>query len=76
MPQLHLLQAFILLFLLPDVFPYHLLVSPHCGDKVPSSPEVLTYEIPLLLPVYASQVYRTLSCDTAYFGGMEINMCT
>jgi hypothetical protein len=28
MPEVHLLQAFALLFLLPDVFPYHLLVSP------------------------------------------------
>jgi hypothetical protein len=28
MPEVHLLQAFALLFLLPDVLPYHLLVSP------------------------------------------------
>ena len=81
-PQIHLLQAPVLLFLFPDIFPYHLLVSPYCGDEVPSRPEVLSYEVPLLLSVHASQVYRTLSldnpitCDTAYFGGIEINMCT
>src|SRR6516165_12313061 len=62
-PQIHLLQAPVLLFLFPDIFPYHLLVSPYCGDEVPSRPEVLSYEVPLLLSVHASQVYRALSLD-------------
>src|SRR6516164_3364662 len=62
-PQIHLLQAPILLFLFPNIFPYHLLVSPYCGDEVPSRPEVLSYEVPLLLSVHASQVYRALSLD-------------
>src|SRR5580692_3085527 len=62
-PQVHLFKALVLLFLPLDVIAYHLCVPSYCGYKVSPRPEVLTYEVPLLLAVYASQVYRTLSLD-------------
>src|SRR5260370_39465058 len=62
-PYVHLLQALVLLFLPLDVVAYHLCVPSYCGYKVSPRPEVLTYEAPLLLSVYASQVYRSLSLD-------------
>jgi hypothetical protein len=80
-PQVQLLEALVLLFLFPDVVSDHLLVPSHGGDVVSSGPEVLTYEISLPFPIDPSQVDRTLSLDdptsdTAYFGGIDIIMCT
>src|SRR5438094_7716821 len=62
-PEVHLLKALVLLFLLPDVVPYHFCVPPHCGYEVPPRPEMLAYEVPLLFSVYASQVNCTLPLD-------------
>src|SRR5215468_9157217 len=62
-PQVELLQPSVFLFLLLDVFPDHLLVTSDRGYKVPSGPEVLPYEVPLLFPVYPGQVDRTLALD-------------
>jgi len=45
-----------------------------------SGPEVLAHEIALLLPVHTGQMDRTFTlanpttCETAYFGGIEIIM--
>src|SRR6202521_3443596 len=62
-PQIHLLQAPILVFLLFYVLPYHRFVSTYGRDEVPSSPEVLPHEITLLLPVDTGQMDRTLALD-------------
>jgi hypothetical protein len=53
-PKVHLLQALVFLFLFLDVVPYHLCVPSDCGYEVSPRPEVLTYEVPLLLTVYTS----------------------
>jgi hypothetical protein len=45
------LAVFFLLVL--DVIPYHLLISSHCRDKIPSRPKVLAYEVALLLSMWA-----------------------
>ena len=77
----YLLQALVLLFLLLDVLAYYLCVASYCGYEVSPRPEVLAYKF-RFFSVYTSQVDRTLplinpiTCDTAYFGGIEINMCT
>ena len=57
-PQIHLLQALVLLFLLLDVLAYYLCVPSYCGYEVSPRPEVRAYKIPPLLSVYTSQVYR------------------
>jgi hypothetical protein len=62
-PQIELLQALVLLFLVPDVLSDHLLVPSHCGDVIPFGPEVLTYAVSLPFPVHPGQVDRTLSLD-------------
>src|SRR4051812_14500963 len=54
-PQIHLLQALVLLLLLLDVLAYYLCVPSYCGYEVCPRPEVLAYKISLLLSVYASQ---------------------
>jgi hypothetical protein len=80
-PQVELLEALILLLLVPDVFSDDLLIPSHCGDVVASGPEVLPYEISLSFPIDPGQMDRTplmnpTTCDTAYFGGIDIIMCT
>src|SRR5215471_18168151 len=57
-PQVELLQPSVLLFLLLDVFPDHLLVTSDRGYKVPSGPEVLSYEVPLLSAGWKSSCAR------------------
>ena len=78
-PQIHLIQALILIFLLPDVLAYDLCVPPYCGYKVSPRPEVLTYEIALLLSVHTGQVYRALSLDKSEFrrwpDGVDPRIC-
>jgi hypothetical protein len=79
-PQVHLLQAAILLLLVSNVLPYHCFVSTDGRDEVPLRPEMLSHKIALLLPVYTGQMDRTLAfdksdtCETAYFDGNEIIM--
>ena len=55
-PQIELLQALILLFLVLDVLTDCLLVPPHSRDVVPSGPEMLAHEIAPTFAVDAGQV--------------------
>ena len=77
-----MLQTVVLRFVAPDVFPDHGFVTPNSGDEKSASSEALANVISFPLSVYAGDVDGTLSlikpttCDTAYFGGIEINMCT
>ena len=75
-PQIELLQALILLFLVLDVLTDCLLVPPHWPRN--AGPRDCAYVrrrrgpgglalLPLMKPT---------TCDTAYFGGIEIIMCT
>ena len=79
-PQIHLIQAAVLLLLVPDVLAYHRLVPTYRRDEVPSGPEMLPHNISLLLAVYTRQMDGALplmnptTCETAYFGGIEIIM--
>jgi hypothetical protein len=58
------------------------LVPSDGGDKVTPGPEVLTYEVALPFTIDPCQMdalfplMKPTTCDTAYFGGIEINMCT
>src|SRR6202166_1330887 len=54
-PQIHLIQAVVLLLLIPDVLPYHRFVSTYGRDEVRSGPEELPHQIPLLLSRYTGQ---------------------
>jgi hypothetical protein len=70
------------MLLTPDVLPHRFLVPTHGENKVPLGPKVLTNEIALALSIHPGQIialfpsmYPT-TCDTAYFGGIEISMCT
>jgi hypothetical protein len=65
-------RHFVFLFLLLDVFTYHLLVSPHCGDEVSSCSEVLTYEVSLFFTIHTSQVYRALAFDKLNHPGYRL----
>ena len=73
-PQIHLIQAHVLLFLVSDVLPDRRFISAHCGDEKASGPEVLTDKTPFPLAVHPGQMDHALSldvsnhCDTAYFG--------
>ena len=81
-PQIHLLQTLVFLFLLLDVLAYYLGVSSYCGYEISPRPEVLAYEVSLLLPYTRAKwialfpLINPITCDTACFGGIEINMCT
>jgi hypothetical protein len=63
MPQIHLLQAAILLLLVSDVLSYHRFVSAYGRDEVPSGPEVQPHKIAFLLSVYTGHMDRTLALD-------------
>ena len=55
--------------LVANVFSYHLLVSTHRRDEVPTGPEMLPYEVTPAFPVHPRNVDRTLSLDeTDYLG--------
>ena len=76
-----MVQALVFLLLVLDVLPYRRLVTTHGRDEVPSGPKILSYEIALPLSVRPRQVDRGLlplmkptTCETAYFGGIEIIM--
>jgi hypothetical protein len=79
-PHIQLIEASVVGLLLPDVFPDHCFVSTNGRDEVSPSPKVLPYEVALPLPVNARQVDRALAldvpitCETAYFGGIDIIM--
>jgi hypothetical protein len=80
---LELVEPLIFLLLVADVGPYRLLVPSDRIDEVPPGPEVLAHEVALPFAVHTGEVDRALAldenpttCDTAYFGGIEINMCT
>ena len=66
--------------LLPDVFPYHCFVSTYCRNEVSPGPEVLPYEVALPLTVDTAKwmalfpLMYPITCDTAYFGGIDIIM--
>src|SRR5215468_9309190 len=81
-PEPELIEPLIFLLLIADVGPYRFLVAANRVDEVPSGPEVLPDEAALPFPVHTGQMDRALAfdepttCDTAYFGGIEINMCT
>jgi len=81
-PQVELVQPLIL-FLLLDVRVDHRLVPPHCGHEISRGrPKMLPNKTPLALTVHPRQVNGLLpmmypiTCDTAYFGGIAISMCT
>ena len=82
MPQAQLIQMLILCLLVFDVFSYHFLIPPDRGYKVASGPEVLTYEVALFASYTRARCIALLplinptTCDTACFGGIDINMCT
>ena len=52
-PQLQLIPVGIILLLIADVLPHHHLIEADCGSEVPTSPKVLTVEVPLLPPKLA-----------------------
>ena len=63
MEQIHLLNARVFVFLMPDVRSNRLFIPTHRRNKVSACPEMLTHEISLRLSVYACQMYRALSLD-------------
>ena len=74
-PQIHLLQAAVLLLLISDVLPYHRFVSTYGRDEVPSCPEMLPYKIALLLSVYTGQMDRALiDFQLTYLGQAAISV--
>ena len=78
--QLILLAVLVLLPL--DVAPDHLFIPTHRGHEVASRPEVLPHEVPAPLPEVPAMwialfpLMYPITCDTEYFGGIEIIMCT
>ncbi len=80
--QFQLIQPFIFLLLVPDVLSNQFLVAPYCGHEVSSRPEMLSDKVLLPFSVHPRQMNSALpfdvstTCDTEYFGGMEIIMCT
>jgi hypothetical protein len=78
----YLAKARILLLLSPNVLADHRLISSDGGYERSPSPEMLPYEVALPFPIDPSQAYGALplmypiTCDTAYFGGIEIIICT
>src|SRR5258708_4842743 len=62
-PEVHLLQALVLLLLVADVVPDHLFVAPDCRNEIPARPEALPDEISPLLAIDARQMDGTLPLD-------------
>ena len=77
-----MLKSLILSLLVADVLSDQPLITTHRRDEVAPHPEVLPNKIALPLAIDPGQVDRALTlmnpitCDTAYFGGIEISMCT
>ena len=82
MPQIHLLQALVLLFLLFDVLAYYLCVPSYCGYEVSLAQKCWPTKFRFFSPYTRAKwialfpLINPITCDTAYFGGIEINMCT
>ncbi len=80
MPEVELIQSLVLFLMVADVGSDRPLVPSYRVDEKTARPEVLPHEIALPFAVDARQVNRALAldkpttCDTAYFGGIEIIM--
>jgi|SRR5579875_1464823 len=62
-PQAHLVQAFVFLFLVANVFSNRFFISTHRGHEEPSCPKGLGHKIPLALSVHPRQMDRALPLD-------------
>src|SRR5262245_29249599 len=63
MPEVQLLQAFVLILLVLDVFAYDGLVSSDRRHEKTSCPEALAYEVSSFFSVHARQMNGALSFD-------------
>src|SRR5258707_4789692 len=61
--QVHLIQPLVLYLLMTDVLANDRFVPPHRRDEVPSRPQVLTNEVPLLPHEGSSDMNRALPFD-------------
>jgi len=81
-PQPELILARVFAFLRLDVLANHRLVSTYGRDIEAARPEMLADEVLLPFGKRPGQIDRALplmyrtTCDTAYFGGIDRNMCT
>jgi hypothetical protein len=75
-----LIEATIFLLLFPDVFSDGRFVSSDSGNIITSGPEMLASKILamslkfLAICIALLPLMKPTTCDTAYFGGMEISI--
>ena len=78
LPQIQLVQALKFHFLVATVFPNHSIIPAYRRYQIPALPEIMVHIILFPPPIYPRQADRVLSfmypttCNTAYFGGIEI----
>ena len=67
---------------MPDIISDQFLISTYRRDKIPSCPKTLTNVVLFSIEIHTHNMDGTLTlnyptaCDTAYFGGIEIIICT
>ena len=67
LPQSHLLQALILFFLLPKVFPYDFFIASRRGHIESSRTEVLPDKVLLPLSIHLRHMNRAFSLDISHY---------